>query len=139
MEDPYELSRFVEAQDGGTYDAAVSELRTGRKVTHWMWFVFPQVVGLGHSWMSKRFAISSLDEAQAYLRHPVLGPRLVECARILLATSAKTPSDIFGFDAVKLRSSMTLFMMAAPHEAVFREVVDKYFQGAPDQETLARL
>jgi len=141
MEDPYRLERFVDAQDRtGAYKAAVSELRTGRKVGHWMWYVFPQVAGLGHSWMSREFAISSLAEAQAYLQHRVLGPRLIECTRILLEINGKSASDILGaIDAMKLRSSMTLFMSAAPDEAVFRDVLETYFQGSPDQETVARL
>jgi uncharacterized protein (DUF1810 family) len=143
MEDPYRLERFVDAQDrtgADSYKAAVSELRTGRKVGHWMWYVFPQVAGLGRSWMSREFAISSLAEAQAYLQHPVLGPRLIECTRILLTINGKSASDILGaIDAMKLRSSITLFMSAAPDEAVFREVLEEYFQGSPDQETVARL
>jgi uncharacterized protein (DUF1810 family) len=141
MEDPYRLERFVQAQDrGGTYETAASELRNGLKVNHWIWFVFPQVAGLGHSSMSKEFAISSLAEARAYLRHPVLGPRLIECTKILMGISGKSAVDILGnIDAMKLRSSMTLFMNAAPDEPAFREVLAKYFDGSPDQETIARL
>ena len=155
--DPWRLDRFVAAQDrGGTYQRAVAELRAGAKVSHWMWFVFPQVAGLGMSAMSREYAISSTDEARAYLAHPVLGPRLRECARIVADTEGRTAQQVFGHvDAVKLRSSMTLFAAAddgavedsataaaAPGQSgatVFREVLGKYFGGVPDEETLARL
>jgi uncharacterized protein (DUF1810 family) len=137
MEDPYRLERFVTAQEQH-YRAAVSELRTGQKTGHWMWFIFPQAAGLGRTSTSRQFAISSLSEAQAYLRHPVLGSRLIECARILTGITGKSATEIFGsLDAMKLRSSMTLFMMAAPDEPVFAEVLAKYFDGAPDQRTIA--
>jgi uncharacterized protein (DUF1810 family) len=141
MDDPYGLERFVAAQDdAGTYRRVVAELRAGAKRGHWMWFVFPQVAGLGFSAMSQRYAIGSLAEATAYLAHPVLGPRLVECARILAATQGKSAATIFGdIDAMKLRSSMTLFMTAAPDDPLFREVLDKYFGGEPDGATLERL
>lgn len=141
MDDPYRLQRFVDAQDSnGTYQRAVAELRAGRKVSHWMWFVFPQIAGLGFSAMSQRYAISSLAEARAYLRHPVLGPRLVECARIIADTEGKNAEEIFGpVDALKLRSSMTLFAAAAPDEPAFGAVLEKYFDGEPDESTLARL
>ena len=140
MEDPYQLERFVAAQDDGSYRDAVAELRAGRKASHWMWFIFPQVAGLGRSAMAQHFAISSVDEAQAYLRHPVLGPRLRECAQILAGLDGKSADQILGsVDAMKLRSSMTLFMTATPGEPVFREVLDKYFGGAADQLTLDRL
>jgi uncharacterized protein (DUF1810 family) len=140
MEDPYQLERFVAAQDDGSYGDAVAELRAGRKASHWMWFIFPQVAGLGRSAMAQHFAISSLGEAQAYLRHPVLGPRLRECAQILAGLDGKSADQILGgVDAMKLRSSMTLFMTAAPDEALFREVLDKYFGGVADQHTLDRL
>jgi uncharacterized protein (DUF1810 family) len=135
------LARFVAAQDaGGTYERAVAELRAGAKRSHWMWFIFPQVAGLGFSAMSQRYAIASLAEARAYLAHPVLGPRLIECGRILAATKGKSAAAIFGdIDAMKLRSSITLFMAAAPDEPVFREVLEKYFAGQPDAATLDRL
>ncbi len=141
MDDPYRLERFLRAQDsGGIYADAVGELRAGRKVSHWMWFIFPQIAGLGFSATSQRYAISGLAEARAYLGHPVLGPRLAECARIVAASTVKTAGDIFGpVDAVKLRSSMTLFAAAAPDEPVFGEVLAKYFGGVPDDATLARL
>jgi uncharacterized protein (DUF1810 family) len=151
--DPWRLERFVTAQDrGGTYRSAVAELRAGAKVSHWMWFVFPQVAGLGMSAMSREYAISSAGEARAYLAHPVLGPRLRECARVVAGTEGRSAERIFGYvDAVKLRSSMTLFAVAAetaategaaPAESdgtVFREVLDKYFDGVPDESTVARL
>jgi uncharacterized protein (DUF1810 family) len=138
-EDPLELSRFVAAQDaGGTYADAVAELRRGRKTSHWMWFVFPQVEGLGQSAISRRYAISSLAEARAYLAHPVLGPRLRECSAVVAGLSGVTAEQVFGgIDALKLRSSMTLFRQAAPDEPVFGEVLDRYFGGADDPATLA--
>jgi uncharacterized protein (DUF1810 family) len=141
LDDPYDLERFVAAQDaGGTYARAVDELRREQKTSHWMWFVFPQVAGLGNSPMSRRFAISSLEEAQAYLRHPVLGPRLGECMQ--LVARAQTPSAelIFGFvDTRKLHSSATLFMRAEPADPVFQQVLDRYFDGQPDSATDQRL
>jgi uncharacterized protein (DUF1810 family) len=138
MASPYQLERFVHAQDlNGMYGQAVSELRTGRKVGHWMWFIFPQVAGLGHSSMSRKFAISSLTEAQAYMRHPILGPRLTTCAQTVIEINGKSATEIFGgIDAMKLRSSMTLFMNAAPDEPLFRAVLDKYFNGLPDKATI---
>ena len=140
MADPYQLDRFVVAQDEGSYRAALAELRAGRKTSHWMWFIFPQVAGLGRSAAAQHFAISSLDEAQAYLRHPVLGPRLRECVQLLAALDGKSAEQILGsVDALKLRSSLTLFMAAAPDEPLFRDVLAKYFGGAADQLTLDRL
>jgi uncharacterized protein (DUF1810 family) len=141
MADPYQLERFVSAQDSNdTYVRAVAELRAGRKLTHWMWFVFPQIAGLGFSAMSQRYAITSVAEARAYLSHPVLGPRLIECARIVAGIDGKTAAQIFGaVDALKLRSSMTLFSTAAPDEPAFDEVLDKYFDGQPDEATMRRL
>ncbi len=138
---PFDLERFVAAQDaGGTYDRAVRELRAGFKTSHWMWFVFPQIAGLGQSSISREFAISSLEEAQAYLRHPVLGPRLRECTSILLGTEGRTAEGIFGaVDALKLRSSMTLFQRAAPDESMFEQAVDRFFNGRPDAATDLRL
>lgn len=141
VDDPYGLERFVAAQDdGGTYQRAVAELRAGAKRGHWMWFVFPQIAGLGFSAMSQRYAIASLAEARVYVAHPVLGPRLADCARILAATEGKSAAAIFGdIDAMKLRSSMTLFMTAAPDEPAFAAVLEKYFAGQPDAATLERL
>jgi uncharacterized protein (DUF1810 family) len=139
MEDPYDLARFTEAQQD-TYDDALDELRRGRKRSHWMWFVFPQVAGLGSSFAARRFAISSLDEARAYLQHPVLGPRLRECAEAMLGNTDATARQILGdIDAMKLRSSMTLFQLAAPDDHVFARVIDRFFEGAPDAETIRRV
>jgi len=147
--DPYRLERFVAAQErGATYERAVAELRAGAKVSHWMWFVFPQVAGLGLSAMAREFAISSAAEARAYLAHPVLGPRLRECAGVVAATEGRPAERIFGpVDAMKLRSSMTLFEAAdtgttpagEAGRGVFRAVLDQYFGGVPDEATLARL
>jgi uncharacterized protein (DUF1810 family) len=141
MDDPYDLERFVSAQDArGTYQHAVGELRAGRKTSHWMWFVFPQIIGLGQSEFSRTFAISSVDEADAYLHHPVLGPRLLECASILAEAAGSSAERIFGsVDAKKLHSSMTLFMRASPHETVFAQVLDRYFDGLPDLATDMRI
>ena len=135
--DRFDLGRFVTAQDvGGSYEQAVAELQAGRKVSHWMWFVFPQMAGLGQSPTSKRYAIRSVAEARAYLAHPVLGPRLHECAEILTALSGRTAEDILGgIDAMKLRSSMTLFQHAEPDEPAFGSVLGRYFGGVPDPAT----
>ena len=141
MNDQFDLTRFVSAQDGGgTYAHALAELRQGRKTSHWMWFVFPQVAGLGMSEMSRRYAIGSLEEARAYLADPVLGARLRECARLVADTPGKTAEQIFGgIDAVKLRSSMTLFHRADPSEPAFKAVLDRYFSGELDPATEQRL
>jgi uncharacterized protein (DUF1810 family) len=141
MGDPYNLKRFVAAQDaGGTYQQAVAELRRGRKTSHWMWFVFPQIAGLGYSPTSRMFAISSLEEARAYLAHPVLGPRLVECATIVAQAQGRTAEQIFGgIDAQKLRSCVTLFLRADPGQPVFGEVLAQYFDGRPDSATDQRI
>jgi uncharacterized protein (DUF1810 family) len=142
--DPYNLQRFVAAQDaGGTYDTALAELRAGAKRSHWMWFVFPQVAGLGRSPAAREYAIASLDEARAYLAHPVLGPRLREAAQALLAHAGSLSAfDVLGgIDAVKLRSSMTLFAQAAPgdHAAPFRAVLAAFHGGEEDDATLSLL
>jgi uncharacterized protein (DUF1810 family) len=141
MEDPYDLERFVAAQEaGGSYQHAIEELRRGRKTSHWMWFVFPQIAGLGQSATSKLYAISSLAEARAYLDHPVLGARLRQCADLLTVRHGRTAEQIFGgIDAMKLRSSMTLFMHAAPEEPVFRQVIEQLCGGVPDPATEQRL
>ncbi len=136
---PYELERFVVEQDRD-YDTVLGELRRGRKTSHWIWFIFPQIAGLGRSAMSQHFAIGSLDEARAYLAHPVLGPRLRECVGLVLAVEGRTAEEIFGsLDAMKVRSSMTLFHRAAPDEPEFGLVLDRYFDGVEDEATLARL
>ena len=141
MSDPYDLARFVAAQDsGGTYAQAVAELRRGRKTSHWMWFVFPQVAGLGHSVMARRYAIESRDEAVAYLAHPTLGSRLRACTELVLAQPDGGAGRVFGsVDAMKLRSSMTLFDRAAPDETAFGSVIDRHFHGQYDSATDRRL
>jgi uncharacterized protein (DUF1810 family) len=135
----YDFERFVVAQDAGqTYERAIAELSQGRKTSHWMWFVFPQIAGLGHSPTSRMYAISSLAEARAYLAHPVLGPRLAECAEIVCGVEGSSAEQIFGsIDALKLRSSATLFALADPATQVFRRVLDQYFDGVPDPATEA--
>jgi uncharacterized protein (DUF1810 family) len=137
----FDLERFVRAQDeGGVYERAVEELRSGRKRSHWMWFVFPQIAGLGRSPMAQRYAISSLAEARAYLAHPVLGERLRECAGVLLALPRTDAEAVFGsVDAMKLRSSMTLFARAAGEGSPFAKVLARFFGGEEDEATLERL
>jgi uncharacterized protein (DUF1810 family) len=135
--DPFHLERFIDAQDrDGTYEQALEELRRGRKRSHWMWFVFPQVAGLGQSSTSRYFALTSLDEAQAYVRHPVLGHRLRESIEALMETSSGSAEDILGdIDAQKLRSSMTIFLRASPGDPDVTRVLDRFFDGQPDSET----
>ncbi len=135
----YDLDRFVQAQEG-LYPQALDELRRGRKTSHWMWFVFPQVAGLGHSATAQRYALAGLDEAHAYLAHPVLGSRLRECAAALLALAIEDPSSVLGStDALKLRSSMTLFALAAPEEELFEQVLDRFYDGTRDPLTVAHV
>ena len=137
--DPFDLQRFVEAQ-AGSIDAARRELSRGRKASHWMWFVFPQIAGLGHSAMAQRYAIGSLAEAVAYMAHPVLGPRLRELTAIVNATPDRSAHEIFGSpDDMKFHSSMTLFAEAAPEQPAFREALQRFFGGRPDPATLERL
>ena len=139
MNDPFDLQRFVTAQ-APVYAQVTSELRAGRKLSHWMWFVFPQIAGLGFSPTAQRYAIASLDEARAYLAHPVLGPRLRDCVRLVLATQGRDAHAIFGSpDDVKFRSSLTLFGRAAPGEALFPDALDKYYGGAEDAATRGKL
>jgi uncharacterized protein (DUF1810 family) len=136
---PYDLQRFLDAQSQ-TYDQALQELRNGQKRTHWMWFVFPQLTGLGRSGMAQRFALQGVDEARAYAEHPTLGRRLIESARALTGLDTADPAEVFGsVDAMKLKSSMTLFAVAVPEEPVFREVLEHYFGGDLDEETTRRL
>jgi len=137
IDDPYDLARFVTAQDAnGTYERALVELRAGRKTGHWMWFVFPQIAGLGQSETSRRYAIASRAEAAAYLQDQRLGPRLIECARILETSRALSATEILGpVDARKLQSCMTLFLRAAPGEPLFARVLERYFAGIPDRNT----
>jgi uncharacterized protein (DUF1810 family) len=139
MNDSHDLRRFVDAQDR-VYPAVCAELRAGEKTSHWMWFIFPQLRGLGHSQLAHRFAIASLEEAQAYLQHPVLGARLRECCRLLLEIPARPIGRILGYpDDLKLRSCMTLFTRATAEHPMFQEVLDRYFDGAPDPRTLELL
>jgi uncharacterized protein (DUF1810 family) len=137
MNDPFDLQRFVDAQDA-VIDRVRDELRDGRKRSHWMWFVFPQLAGLGRSEMTRHYAIASLDEARAYLAHPLLGPRLRECSTLVLAVQGRTIGKIFGApDDLKFWSSMTLFLQADPSQAVFRDCLYKYFDGRSDLGTLS--
>jgi uncharacterized protein (DUF1810 family) len=138
-DDVHDLARFVEAQKD-VYATAIGELRRGRKETHWMWFIFPQIAGLGFSATAQKYAIQSLDEAQAYLAHAVLGPRLRECAEAVLAAQVSTAEAIIGStDAMKLQSSATLFDLVSPPGSVFRRVLDRYYDGATCRDTLARV
>ena len=141
MDDPYRLGRFVSAQDSGYgYDAVLAELRAGEKVSHWMWYVFPQVSGLGSSSMAQQYAIGSLDEARAYLTHPTLTERLHDAVDALLAVEGRSITRILGpVDAMKLRSSMTLFEAADPADPAFGQVLDRYFEGGRDDRTLELL
>jgi uncharacterized protein (DUF1810 family) len=137
--DPFNLQRFVEAQRG-VYEQALAEIAAGRKRSHWMWFIFPQIAGLGHSSMAQRYAISSVREAEAYLKHPVLGPRLRECANLVAQVDGKSAYEILGSpDDMKFHSCMTLFARAAPQAEIFEAALDKYFDGRDDALTLARL
>jgi uncharacterized protein (DUF1810 family) len=137
--DPFNLQRFVRAQ-AGVYEEALAELGSGRKRTHWMWFIFPQIQGLGYSATSRHYAIKSLAEAREYLRHPVLGPRLLACAEAVLAVEGRSASAIFSYpDDLKLHSSMTLFAAAAGPDSAFARVLDKYFAGSQDEGTLREL
>jgi uncharacterized protein (DUF1810 family) len=136
MNDSFHLQRFVDAQ-ARVYEEVRRELRAGRKESHWMWFVFPQIAGLGQSPTSIRFAIASLEEARAYLSHPILGARLRECAKLALDVEGRTARQIFGpIDEMKFRSSMTQFMKAAPDEPLFSRCLERYFGGRPDPATL---
>jgi uncharacterized protein (DUF1810 family) len=139
MENQFNLDRFVEAQ-APVYKHVLAELKAGRKTSHWMWFIFPQIAGLGHSAMAQKFAIASADEAAAYLAHPLLGPRLRECSALVAAIDDKEIEDIFEPpDNLKFHSSMTLFSEVAPDEAVFQDCINKFFDGVPDQATIDRL
>ncbi len=139
MSDPFDLERFVEAQNPG-FEDVLDELRRGSKTGHWMWYIFPQLQGLGQSWMAQKYGIVSLAEAKAYLAHPVLGPRLIECTSVVNASEGRTAEQIFGgIDSIKLRSSMTLFARASGGKSVFSEVLQKYFGGQEDRLTVSRL
>jgi uncharacterized protein (DUF1810 family) len=140
VDDPFHLERFVVAQDrGDTYRHALAEIRRAAKDTHWMWFVFPQVAGLGTSATSREYAITSLAEARAYLAHPVLGPRLREITAAATGHVTRSARDIFSYDDVKFHSSMTLFARAAPDETLFRGALDQFFAGLADTRTDQRL
>jgi uncharacterized protein (DUF1810 family) len=137
--DPHDLKRFVQAQEDD-YERALSEVKSGRKRSHWMWYVFPQIEGLGFSTTSRRYSIKSIGEAKAYLSHPVLGPRLMECAEAVLDVEGRSAYEILGSpDDMKLRSCATLFACVAPAGSVFERLLDKYFQGERDQKTLRLL
>lgn len=137
--DPFDLARFVRAQ-AGDYETALDEIRQGRKRSHWMWYVFPQLAGLGISATSRRYAIRSRAEAEAYLAHPVLGPRLAACAEAVLGVGGRTAREIFGTpDDLKLRSCATLFASVSPTGSVFHRLLERFFEGRPDPRTLALL
>ena len=139
MPDPFDLKRFVDAQHG-TYDQTLQEPSAGHKRNHWMWFIFPQLAGLGSSAMGERYALGSLDEARAYLRHPVLGERLLVCTTAVNAVTGRTAHRMFGTpDDMKFRSSMTLFALAAPDHPGFRQALEQYYGGGQDPRTLALL
>ena len=136
MSDAYNLQRFLDAQEP-TYNTVLSELRAARKSSHWIWFIFPQIAGLGHSAMAQQFAITSLDEAKAYLQHPVLGQRLRECTQLVLNVNDRSADEIFPYpDNLKFRSCMTLFLTATTDNTLFKNALLKYFDGQPDQLTL---
>lgn len=138
-DDPHDLQRFVDAQRDD-HAVAIEEIRRGRKQSHWMWYVFPQLAGLGSSPTARRYAIRGLTEAEAYLRHPLLGPRLVEAAEAALAVAGRSAREVFGSpDDLKLRSSATLFAQVSPDGSVFHRLLDRYFDGSPDPRTLALL
>jgi uncharacterized protein (DUF1810 family) len=139
QKDPYNLQRFVDAQEA-VFAQVCAELRRGRKSSHWMWFIFPQIHGLGYSSMAQYYAISSLDEARAYLHHPILGPRLIECCRLVTLIQGLAIQEIFAYpDYLKFHSSMTLFAEAAPENQCFKAALEKYFEGVPDRSTVERL
>ncbi|TDV46507.1 uncharacterized protein (DUF1810 family) [Pseudomonas graminis] len=139
MNDPFDLQRFVEAQ-ASTHERALAELKSGRKQSHWMWFVFPQLAGLGHSDMARRYGISGREEAIAYLQHPILGERLASCCEALLEWKDRSAMQIMGSpDDMKLRSSMTLFALVAPDPPAFQKVLEAFFDGKLDAVTLSKL
>ena len=136
MTDIYNFQRFLDAQEG-VYDTVLNELRAGKKSSHWIWFIFPQIAGLGHSEMAQQFSITSLDEAKAYLQHPILGSRLRACTQLVLDVEGRSAEEIFGYpDHLKFRSCMTLFLTAATDNTIFNDALLKYFDGKPDQLTL---
>jgi uncharacterized protein (DUF1810 family) len=143
MEATQEISTdFLTTPDAqeGVYDTVLNELRAGRKSSHWIWFIFPQITGLGHSAMAQQFAITSLDEAKAYLQHPALGPRLIACTQLVLDVNGRSAEEVFPYpDNLKFLSCMTLFLTAATDNAIFKDALLKYFDGKPDQLTLSLL
>ena len=137
--DPFELNRFVSAQEA-VFEVALAELKRGQKRSHWMWFIFPQLAGIGSSSMARKYALQSLEEARAYLAHPVLGERLLECCRAILSVQGRSASEIMGYpDDLKLRSAMTLFALTGEAHSEFGQVIDRYFGGQPDPRTLELL
>jgi uncharacterized protein (DUF1810 family) len=137
--DPYDLQRFVDAQNP-VFEKVCAELQTGQKRSHWMWFIFPQLGGLGSSYMAARFGISSRQEAEAFLKHPVLGPRLRKCTGLVNLVEGRSINEIFGYpDDLKFRSSMTLFASTTPEDQVFKDAINKYFAGEPDRLTVEQL
>lgn len=139
MVDPFNLDRFVQAQQS-IYPRVIEELRNGAKTSHWMWFIFPQIIGLGQTTLSRTYAIKTLDEARAYVHHPVLGQRLQECSELVIAVDRKSAHAIFGHpDDLKFRSSMTLFLKAAPEVDIFQRAINKYYDGEQDIRTLELL
>ena len=137
--DPYDLQRFLDAQDS-VYEEVLSELRKGFKAGHWMWFIFPQLRGLGSSRLSVKYGVSSLDEARAYMKHPILSARLIECTELVTRVSGSSIDEIFGhIDSLKFRSCMTLFAQASPENGIFKDALTKYFSGDYDNETMKRL
>ncbi len=138
-DDPFNLKRFTSAQES-IYDCALAELRRGLKQSHWMWFIFPQIIGLGSSYNSRFYAITGIEEARQFLQHPILGKRLLECTEAVLAVDGRSASDIFGYpDDLKLKSSMTLFAYVASARSVFDRILEKYFSGERDKKTLQLL
>ena len=139
LDDPYDLNRFIEAQEND-YERALSEIVGGRKRTHWMWYIFPQIEGLGFSSISRRFSIKGVEEAKAYLDHPVLGPRLLKCAEAVVGIEGRSAVEIFGSpDDLKLKSCATLFASVLPAGSVFDRLLAKYYDGARDEKTLQLL
>lgn len=139
MKDPHNLKRFLEAQNP-LYPRVKAELRSGQKTGHWMWFIFPQLRGLGRSPMANEYGISSREEALAYLQHPILGERLRECTRLVHAVEGRSVNEIFGYpDDLKFRSSMTLFANVSPQDQIFKHALEKFFEGEPDRLTLQLL
>jgi uncharacterized protein (DUF1810 family) len=139
MNDPHDLNRFLLAQQDD-YERALAEIKNGRKRTHWMWYIFPQISGLGFSSMARRYGIKSADETRAYLAHPILGSRLLECAEAVVANAGSNATEIFGYpDDLKLRSSATLFASVSKPDSVFHRLLEKYYAGRPDKETLRLL